>query len=438
MNCNLTITALPGLNESLQRCSVGCIIIKYDFSGYNRDKREEITMFVYLDNSATTKQYDQVTHKMTRLMEEDFGNPSSLHRMGMTAEQAVKEARKGIASSLYVKDEEIYFTGSGTEADNMAIFGAFNARKRRGNKIITSEVEHPAVIEACKRLEAAGVQVVYIPTDSKGLIDIDQLEEKLDDSTILVTIMAVNNELGTVEPVEEIGNLVKSRGDILFHTDAVQAYGKMETDPDKWKADLMTVSGHKIHGPKGIGSIYIKKGVHIEPLIYGGGQEKGIRSGTENTPAIVGFGLAAEMMHGNLSNRIRTMAKVRTYLLEGIKAEIPDITINSPEGVFTEEQSAGTPLSSPGILNVSFLGCRGEVLLHFLEQQDIYVSTGAACSSAKKGSRVLSAAGLAAPVIDSAIRFSFSEFNTVEQMDFVLIELKKAVLSMRKLTQRQR
>lgn len=407
-------------------------------------------MFVYLDNSATTKQYDQVTERMTRFMNEDFGNPSSLHRMGVTAERAVKEARQAVASSLYVSDEEIYFTGSGTEADNMAIFGAYHARKRRGNKIITSEVEHPAVIEACKRLEAAGVQVVYIGCDGKGLIDMKKLEESLDDSTILVTIMAVNNELGTVEPIEEIGDLVKSKGDILFHTDAVQAYGKVEMAPDKWKADLMTVSGHKIHGPKGIGAIYIKKGVHTEPLIFGGGQEKGIRSGTENTPGIAGFGLAAEIMHGNLNNRIRTMEKVRGYLLEGIKAEIPDIRINSPETVFNSEKSAGKQdaqsrqadgriaLSSPGILNVSFLGCRGEVLLHFLEQRDIYVSTGAACSSRKKGSRVLAAAGLAAPVIDSAIRFSFSEFNTIEQMDYVLVELKKAVSSMRRLTQRRR
>ncbi len=379
-------------------------------------------------------------------MNEDFGNPSSLHRMGVTAERAVKEARQAVASSLYVRDEEIYFTGSGTEADNTAIFGAYDGKKRRGNKIITSEVEHPAVLEACKKLEATGVHVVYTKIDSKGCIDIEELKSNLDDNTIFVSIMTVNNELGTVFPIEEIGTLVKNKGDILFHTDAVQAYGKMTVDPVKWNADLVTVSGHKIHGPKGTGALFIRKGVHINPHIYGGGQERGIRSGTENTPGIAGLGLAAEIMSSNLQERIRSMEVCREYLLSGLKAEIPDIGINSPEEVFTVEKAAGRnegglglnggriPLSSPGILNVSFLGCRGEVLLHSLEQRDIYVSTGAACSSRKKGSRVLAAAGLAAPVIDSAIRFSFSEFNTVEQMDYLLVELKKAVTSMRRLT----
>lgn len=394
-------------------------------------------MFVYLDNSATTRQYDQVMRKMLPLMEDNFGNPSSLHRMGLTAEQAVKEARETVASSLCAKDAEIYFTGSGTEADNLAIFGSFNARKRRGSKIITSQMEHPAVIEACKRLETAGVQVVYISSDSKGLVDMAQLKNDLDDSTILVTIMAVNNELGTVEPLEEIGALVQSKGGILFHTDAVQAYGKIPVNPEKWRADLLTVSGHKIHGPKGTGALYIRKGVHIEPHIYGGGQERGIRSGTENTPGIAGFGLAADIMHRNMDERVGAMEKARGYLLAGIKAEIPDITINSPESVFGMKDGSreknDVSVSSPGILNVSFMGCRGEALLHFLEQQDIYVSTGAACSSKKGGSRVLAAAGLAAPVIDSAIRFSFSEFNTMEQMDYVLVELKKAVTSMRRL-----
>jgi cysteine desulfurase len=437
-------------------------------------------MFVYLDNSATTRQYGQVTQLMMRLMDEDYGNPSSLHRMGVTAERAVKEARRSVASSLGVRDEEVVFTGSGTEADNMAIFGAYNTKKRRGNKIITSTAEHPAVMEACKKLELSGVEVVYAGIDGKGLIDMDELESHLDESTILVTVMAVNNELGTVQPTEEIGTLLKAKGDILFHTDAVQAFGKVPVDPQKWKADLVTVSSHKIHGPKGIGALYIKKGLHMEPYIYGGGQERGMRSGTENTPGIAGFGLAAEMVHDNLHERMQAMERARNYLLEGIKAEIPDIRINSPEAVFgvkevgtktsavqesepkagevqkaemkaeprveqNAEMKAGSrektkerriPASSPGILNVSFLGCRGEVLLHTLEQRDIYVSTGAACSSKKKGSRVLAAAGLAAPVIDSAIRFSFSEFNTVEQMDYVLIELKKAVASMRRLTQR--
>lgn len=271
-------------------------------------------MFVYLDNSATTRQYDQVTQLMMRLMKEDYGNPSSLHRMGVNAERFVKDARRSVASSLGAGDDEIVFTGSGTEADNMAIFGVWEARKRRGNKIITSKAEHPAVMEACKKLERSGVHVAYVGTDSKGLLDMDELESHLDESTILVTIMAVNNELGTVQPVEEIGIMVKDRANILFHTDAVQAFGKMLVDPAKWKADLVTISSHKIHGPKGVGTLYIKKGLHIEPYIYGGGQEGGMRSGTENTPGIAGFGLAAEIGHNNLRERILAMGKARNYL----------------------------------------------------------------------------------------------------------------------------
>ncbi len=397
-------------------------------------------MFVYLDNSATTKQYDQVTERMIRMAREDFGNPSSLHRMGMAAERAVKEARDDVARSLGAEADEIYFTGSGTEADNAAIFSAYRARKRRGNKIITSKAEHPAVLEACKRLSEAGAQVVYVNIDKKGLIDMEELKSSMDGSVILVTIMAVNNELGTVAPLEQIGDLVKSKEDALLHTDAIQAYGRIPISIDKWKADLIAVSSHKIHGPKGIGALYIRKGLTLPPYIFGGGQEKGLRSGTENTPGIAGFGTAARTMHENLRERMLIMGKVRDYLLSGIKAEIPDIVINSPEAVFGEEktnqkaQKTNLPVSSPGILNVSFPGCRGEVLLHCLEQRDIYVSTGAACSSKKKGNRVLAAAGLAESLIESAVRFSFSEFNTVEQMDYVLTELKNAVLSMRKLS----
>lgn len=389
-------------------------------------------MIVYLDNSATTRQYDQVTKEMTRMMDEDYGNPSSLHRMGMMAERAVKQARKTVAASLGVREETIYFTGSGTEADNTAIFGAAFTKKRRGNHIITSKVEHPAVLEVCRKLERIGYQVDYINVNEKGLVDIDEIKQKLNDKTILVTVMYVNNELGTVQPISEIGKIVKTKGDILFHSDAVQAYGKIPLDLDSRLIDLLSISGHKIHGPKGTGALYVKRGLHIEPYLIGGGQERGFRSGTENTPGIVGFGLAAEIMNQSAFKRIDSIKKVRNYLLEGIKAEIKDIHINSPETVY-ESEDFKKPVSSPSILNVSFLGCRGEVLLHSLEQQNIYVSTGSACSSKKKGSHVLEAAGLDANCIDSAIRFSFSEFNTIEQMDYVLEGLKKAVDNIRKL-----
>ncbi|GAB1476589.1 cysteine desulfurase family protein [Bacillota bacterium] len=378
-------------------------------------------MFVYLDNSATTRQYDRVTEEMVRMMGADYGNPSSLHRMGVTAEGAVNGARKTIGDSIKAHKDEIFFTGSGTEADNLAICGAYKAGRRRGKRIITSSGEHPAVLEACKQLDAAGAEVIYLGIDNKGLIDLDELSYNLNDSTILISIMAVNNELGTIAPLEKIGSLVKLCENALFHTDCVQAYGKIPIDPEKCGIDMLSLSGHKIHGPKGTGALYVKKGVRIEALIFGGGQEKGLRAGTENTPGIAGLGKAAEIIHNCFSERITKLGTLRAYLLEGITNEIPDVIINSPEA----------RLSSPGILNVSFMGCRGEVLLHFLEQRDIYVSTGAACSSKKGGSRVLAAAGLAAPVIDSAIRFSFSEFNTIEQMDYVLTELKKAVTSMR-------
>lgn len=394
-------------------------------------------MFVYLDNSATTRQYDQVTDAVVKMMKEDFGNPSSLHSMGITAERAIKKARKSVADSLGVKEEEIYFTGGGTEADNTVIFGAAQARKRRGNKIITSQIEHPAVLEACKKLEKTGCKVEYLGVDEKGLVNIKELEQKLDENTFLVSVMAVNNEIGTVEPVREIGTLVKSKGDILFHTDAVQAYGRVPVNIPDAGIDLLSVSGHKIHGPKGTGAVYVKRGIHIEQYLYGGGQERGFRSGTENTPGLVGFGLAAEIMNRNFDDRIKCMEKARNYLLAGIKDQIEDIFINSPEEVYKKDVNVSSHVCSPSILNVSFPGCRGEVLLHTLEQQDIYVSTGAACSSRKKGSHVLAAAGLAADRIESAVRFSFSEFNTVEQMDYVLNELKKAVKQMRKLIRRR-
>jgi len=382
-------------------------------------------MFVYLDNSATTKPYKEVIDQTVRYMEAEYGNPSSLHRMGITAEKAMKEARKSVAASFGAKDEEIFFTSGGTEADNTAIFGAVQARKRRGNKIVTSQIEHPAVLESCKKLEESGFRVDYIPVDRNGLIDMQALENALDGQTILVTVMQVNNEVGSIQPIPEISTLRKRVGDklgteILLHTDAVQSYGKLPIQLNG--VDLLSISGHKIHGPKGVGALYVRKGFNLQPYIIGGGQERGMRSGTENVPAVAGLGVAAELSRKNLIKRIETMRKVKTYLTEGIRAEIPDVRFNSmPEG-------------SSSILNVSFLGTRGEVLLHTLEQAEIYVSTGSACSSRKKGqSHVLKAMGLSDAEIEGAIRFSFCEFNTTEEMDYVLAQLKNAVQKFRKL-----
>lgn len=366
---------------------------------------------IYLDNSATTRQHDQVTDIMLRYMQEDFGNPSSLYSLGVTSERAVKDARKKLMKAMDRQQGEVYFTSGGTEADSTAIFGAASARKRRGNRIITSQVEHPAVLEACKRLENQGFEVIYIGVDQNGDLKMDQLKQAINDDTILISIMQVNNETGNIMPIDEIATLKQKA---ILHTDAVQSFGKIRLPK---KADLISVSGHKIHGPKGIGALWVNKGINIPAFLVGGGQEFGMRSGTENVPAIAGFGVAAEML-GDFPK----LAELRAYLLNGIKSEIKDVLINSPEN------------GCPSVLNVSFLGTRAEVLLHTLEQDEIYVSTGSACSSNKKGnSHVLQAMGRKDKEIEGAIRFSFSGYNTIEEMDIVLDKVKAAVERFRKL-----
>ena len=374
-------------------------------------------MFVYLDNSATTRQYDRVTAYMKESMDDCYGNPSSLHSFGLDSEKKVRQARKNIAESLGCGEEEIVFTSGGTESDNTAIFGAARSKKRNGKKIITSKVEHPAVLEACKALENEGYTVEYIGVDSQCRLDMDQLQAAVDDETILISIMTVNNETGTVMPVDQIAQLKKNA---LFHTDSVQAYGKMKLKAGA--ADLMSLSAHKIHGPKGMGALYVRKGVRIPAYLVGGGQERHMRSGTENVPGILGFGLAARIASENLESRLDAMAEAKNYLLAGLQDQIEDLRINTPAD------------SVPSVLNVSFLGTRGEVLLHTLEQDGIFVSTGSACSSNKKGrSHVLAAMGLSDKEIEGAVRFSFSEFNTVKEMDYVLEKTKNAVTRFRKL-----
>ena len=335
-------------------------------------------MFVYLDNSSTTRPYDQTLKIMMKVLGEDFGNPSSLHSLGVAAEKYVKDARRSLARALSVSEEEIYFTSCGTESDNAAILGGALARKRRGKKIITTQVEHPAVLEPVKRLEAMGFETEYIGVDKKCRLDLGRLEQALTEDTVLISAMSVNNETGTVMPIEQIAQ-IKDRFneehgcDILLHTDAVQALGKI---PVAVKGvDMISVSGHKIHGPKGTGALYIRKGLSIPAFMVGGGQERNMRSGTENTAGIAGFGKAADISAENFSDRTSAMISARDRLLCGLRTEIKDIVVNSPE-----DSSAG-----PSVLSVSFLGTRGEVLLHSLEQDGIFVSTGSACSSNKKG-----------------------------------------------------
>lgn len=391
-------------------------------------------MFVYLDNSATTRQYDEVTEAMIRYMRDEFGNPSSLYRPGIDAEKAVKEARKKVAGAFSCSDSEVYFTSGGTESDNTAIFGAAEAGRRRGNRIITTAVEHPAVLEAVRRLEESGFEAVYVPVKKDGTLDTDALKSAVNEKTALITVMSVNNESGVIMPVAEIAAFKdaynKEHGTgIMFHTDAVQAFGKMKVL--KPGVDMASVSAHKIHGPKGTGALYINKDKHIRPYIVGGGQEKHFRSGTENVPAIAGFGVAAEKAYASLDARMSHISEVRAYLLNGIKDQIEDIKINSIEEC---GRSGEENLCCPSVLNISFLGTRGEVILHTLEQSGIYVSTGSACSSNKKGrSHVLTAMGLSEREIEGAVRFSFSEENTIAEMDYVLEKLKEAVARFRKL-----
>lgn len=393
-------------------------------------------MSVYLDNSATTRQYDQVTDAMAEAMRDFYGNPSSLHRMGLEAEKKVRAARKSLAGAFGCSEEEVIFTSCGTEADNTVLMGAASSRRRAGKKIITTAVEHPAILEPARRLESMGYQVEYIGVDKNCRLNMDHLRAAITDDTILISVMGVNNEAGTVMPVSEIARFKdeynRAHGtQIWLHSDAVQAFGKIPVNVKKqWQGvDLISVSGHKIHGPKGMGALYVRKGLNIEPFMIGGGQERHMRSGTENTPGIIGFGNACDLAVANFEGRVAAMTAARQYLLDGIKAELKDVLINSPE-----EAGSEAGLCCPSVLNVSFLGTRGEVILHTLEQDGIYVSTGSACSSNKKGrSHVLAAMGLKDKEIEGAIRFSFSEFNTQAEMEYTLEKVKQAVTRFRRL-----
>ncbi len=390
-------------------------------------------MLVYLDNSATTRPYDAVTAAMTEAMKDNFGNPSSLHSLGLQAEKEVKNARKTVAKCFGTAEDEIYFTSCGTESDNTVLMGTAQAKKRRGNKIIVSAVEHPAILEPAKRLESMGYKIDYIGVDRLCRLNIEQLAASLDDETILISVMGVNNETGTIMPIDKIAELKdaynqKNGTDIWLHCDAVQALGKVPVNVGREYrgVDFISASAHKIHGPKGMGALYAKKGLNLSPFMLGGGQERHMRSGTENTPGIIGFGKACEIADGHFVQRTSAMKEARKYLLDLLKDQIGDIVINSPQD----------ETGCPSVLNLSFLGTRGEVLLHTLEQDGIFVSTGSACSSnhsSSKGSHVLNAMGLSPKEIEGAIRFSFSEFNTKEEMEYVAEKVKTAVTRFRKL-----
>ena len=373
-------------------------------------------MQAYLDNSATTRQFDEVTELMVKMMKEDYGNPSSLHHMGLVAEKALKEARRRVADAAGVSPENVYFTSGGTESDNTAIIGAAHARRRRGKRIITTKIEHPAVLESFKRLEEEGFEAIYVDVKEDGIVDMDMMRESITDDTILIACMHVNNETGAIQPVEEIASIKRNAH---MHVDAVQSFGKIAL-PLK-NVDSIAISGHKIHGPKGTGALIVADKVNIKPFIVGGGQERNFRSGTENIPGICGLGLAAEMVTKDLDARYEKMKALRSRLMDGLK-DLDDILINTRED------------SCPAVLNISFLGTRGEVLLHTLETSGIYVSTGSACSSHHGGgSHVLKAMGLTDRQIDGAIRFSLSAENTPEEMDYAAEKTIEAVSSFRRL-----
>ncbi len=393
---------------------------------------------IYLDNSSTTRQYDEVTDLMAETAREEFGNPSSLHSLGFNASKVTDEGRKRVAKCFYGSGDVI-FTSGGTESDNTALLSTCRKFGKRCKRVITTNVEHPAVLETCKVLEDEGFEVIRLEADVDGYVEPQQIKAALSEETILVSVMSVNNEVGTIEPVVPAFRTVKDFNrkngtHVLFHTDAVQAFGKLSFEDADF--DMISVSAHKLHGPKGIGAMYLSKDAKIPPYIVGGGQERGMRSGTENVPGIAGFGLAAEKACSNIFEKCKKMGEVNDYLRKGLMDSLDSIVVNGPEELGYSLLDYGK--RCPSVLNISFLGTRGEVLLHKLEQDGIFVSTGSACSSNKSGtSHVLRAMRLNRDEIDGAIRFSLSEFNTIEEMDIVIDRVKEAVTTFRRLGRHQ-
>lgn len=356
----------------------------------------------YLDNSATTAVCREAAEKAFEMMTEKYGNPSSLHNKGMEAEEETEKAREIIAKSLGVNSEEIFFTSGGTEANNMAVTGAAHAAKRKGNKIVISAVEHSSVLETAESLEKEGFEIVKILPDSQGHINIEDIEKAIDEKTVLVSVMTVNNETGAIFPTDKISKIIKrKKSPALFHTDCVQAYGKIPIKNSKLGADLITVSGHKVHAPKGAGALYIKKGVRILPIIHGGEQQKKIRPGTESVPLICAFGKAVSLF--DIEENMKHAAVLRDYALEKL-LNIGGVKLNSPED------------SLPYVINLSVLGIKSETMLHHLASKGVYVSSSSACAKGQK-SYVLKAMKLPDQRIDSALRISFSKYNNLQDVD---------------------
>ena len=381
-------------------------------------------MEAYFDNAATTVVYPEVRELMVKLMEEDYGNPSSLHMKGVEAEKYIKEAAERIAKELKCRENEIVFTSGGTESNNLAIIGTALAHRRAGKHIITTNIEHASVSATMEFLAKEGFEITYVGVDETGAVLLDELKASLREDTILVSVMYVNNEIGTIEPIEEISKMVKAYNEnIVVHVDAVQAFGKLRFSPKKLGVDLMSISGHKIHGPKGSGALYIRDKLLIRPIIHGGGQQKSMRSGTENVPAIAGMGLAAMLMYKDHDNKMEHIESLKQSFISRVTAI---------ENVYSNSQTA------PHIASISFVGVRSEVMLHALEDRGIYVSAGSACSSNKPHvSGVLKAIGLPNEKLESTLRFSFCEDNTMEQVDYAVEEIKTLLPVLRKYTRKK-
>lgn len=371
-------------------------------------------MEAYLDNAATTPVFPEVRDIMVKVLEEDFGNPSSKHTKGIAAEQYIKDARDIIAGSLKCQPKEIIFTSGGTESNNMAFLGTAIANRRAGKHIITTGIEHASVHEPLAYLEEMGYEVTYLPVDAAGRVSVEEVEAALREDTFLVSIMYVNNEIGSVEPIKEIGEMLHSRkSQILFHVDAIQAFGKYKIVPKKMGIDMMSVSGHKIHGPKGTGFLYVRDGVKIRPILFGGGQQKGMRSGTENVPGIAGLGMAVKLIYQEHAAKRERLYEWKKMLIEGLQ-QYEGVTINGMDGTRLEE-------TAPHIVNVSFASIKSEVMLHALAEKGVYVSSGSACSSNHPElSGTLQAIGVKQDLLDSTLRFSFSVMTTTEQIRYAV------------------
>ena len=376
---------------------------------------------IYLDNAATTKVRPEVVEAMLPFYTEYYGNPSAVYEFSTPCKEALAKARETAANALGAKDNEIYFTNGGSESDNWALIATAEAYASKGKHIITTKIEHHAILHTCEYLEKRGYEITYLPVDESGTVSIDELKKAIRPDTILISIMSANNEIGTIEPIKEIGEIAKKHG-ILFHTDAVQAFCHVPINVDECHIDMLSSSAHKLNGPKGTGFLYIDERVKIKPIIYGGGQQKGMRSGTENVPGCAGLGLAAKMVYTDHDAKIDKLYAIKDRMVKGLQA-MDGVTVHGLTGRD----------SAPQIVAAGFEGVRAEVLLHALEDKGIYVSSGSACSSNHPGvSGTLKGIGVKDSLLDSTLRFSFGAFNTEEEVDYCLEVLNELVPMLRR------